>query len=160
MSNNYYPTPRSELLPSFRRTPLPEVLLAQMQQTLNDMRVNPTWQPPYQPVQYKTSQGTMQTPPPELLRTQALDIWNQNAQPLINEYGADIGLNLMLTGAGLGTPRILGTALKIPKVQAGINAGVNALEGTKYGRPFVTKLRQAAENPYVQKATGLLDAIF
>ena len=111
------------------------------------------------PLQPELLPNFRRTPPPEVLRAQIADNL-RSVQPLVDEYASDIGLNLMLAGTGLGAPRVVGTALKIPKIQYGINAGVNALEGTKYGRPVVTKLRQAAENPHVKKAAGLLDYIF
>lgn len=117
-SGNYYP--QTELLPNFRRTPPPEVLRTQMQQT-----------------------------------------WNEDVSPFLLDYAKQAGANFLANAvfgtslAGLGL-RGAGKVLANPRVQAGIGA----LEQTKYGRPVVSGIRDSANHPYVQKAKGYIDWLF
>ena len=156
MANNYYPTPQSELLPNFRRTPPPEVLQAQIRQMWNSWfpQSNNNGQGAYQPAIYQSSayQSPIQTPPPEILQAQAM----QYAKPLATWLGGQALENAAIYGA---TGKTLGQHLT-----SGINRALNspqalstiaAIQATQAGAPIVNGIRNFANSP-AGKNTGNL----
>lgn len=164
-------SPQIELLPNFRRTPPPDVLQAQMQQTPNSFLPFPNNSVPssYQPVQYQTLQGTARIPPLDVLQAQAKQTANdyfQTANDYANKYAIPAltylggqalsnGAILGVTGKTLGRHLTggIGKALNTPQALATIAT----IEATKAGAPIVNGIRTFANSPAGQKAKNIFE---